>query len=142
MLHHYFEQHGLGETGCILHADNCAGQNKNKSLMSYLAWHCMVGLHSSITFLVGYTRCLVDGYFGRVKQKYKYQTATRCPTLLKLFPHQPREMKLKFLLELMGKPFGIGGNGMLFLQNGSILFQGFEAYTVSGLVHNILVWSL
>ena len=28
MLHHFFSEHGLGETHVHLHADNCVGQNK------------------------------------------------------------------------------------------------------------------
>ena len=71
MLHHYFAKHGLGEKGCILHADNCSGQNKNRSVIGYLAWRCMVGLHEEIqlSFMIaGHTRCLVDGCFGLIKQ--------------------------------------------------------------------------
>ena len=30
MLHHFFDQHSLGETKVELHTDNCRGQNKNK----------------------------------------------------------------------------------------------------------------
>ena len=33
MLHHHFAKHGLGEKGCFLYADNCAGQNKNHSVV-------------------------------------------------------------------------------------------------------------
>ena len=29
LLHDFFRQHGYGEVECVLHADNCAGQNKN-----------------------------------------------------------------------------------------------------------------
>ena len=48
MLHHYFAKHGLGEKSCVLHDDNCAGQNKNSSVIGYLAWKCMTGLHEEI----------------------------------------------------------------------------------------------
>ena len=37
-VHHYFENHGLGETDAHLHADNCSGQNKNNYFIWYLAW--------------------------------------------------------------------------------------------------------
>ena len=36
-VHHYFENHGLGETDVHLHADNCSGQNKNNYFIWYLA---------------------------------------------------------------------------------------------------------
>ena len=74
LLHHFFQVHGHGEKGCQLHADNCAGQNKNKTVMAYLAWRCMVGLHEkiSLSFMIaGHTRCLVDGCFGHLKRKYR-----------------------------------------------------------------------
>ena len=84
MLHHYFAKHGLGEKGCVLHADNCAGQNKNRSVVGYLAWRCMTGLHEEIQLrfmVVGHTRCLVDGCFGLIKQKYR---RSDCDTLVQL----------------------------------------------------------
>eukprot|EP00117_Sycon_ciliatum_P015516 scpid43064/ scgid15324/ len=74
LLHHYFAVHGLGEDQCFLHADNCAGQNKNRTVMAYLAWRCITGLHQriSLSFMItGHTRCLVDGLFGLLKQKYR-----------------------------------------------------------------------
>ena len=33
LLHHFFENHGLGETHVHLHADNCVGQNKNNAVI-------------------------------------------------------------------------------------------------------------
>ena len=72
MLHHYFAKHGLGEKGCVIDTDNCAGQNKNCSVIGYFAWRCMTGLHEEIqlSFMVAcHTRCLVDGCFGLIKQK-------------------------------------------------------------------------
>ena len=43
LLHHFFEHHGHGEVECHLHADNCSGQNKNKTLLAYLAWRVLTG---------------------------------------------------------------------------------------------------
>lgn len=74
LLHHFFEEHGHGEKECHLHADNCAGQNKNKTLLAYLAWRVLTGRHYRITisFMVaGHTRCLVDGCFGLLKRAYR-----------------------------------------------------------------------
>ena len=74
MLHHFFATHGNGEEECYLHADNCGGQNKNKTVMAYLAWRCITGIHRQITLsfmITGNTRCLVDGCFGLIKQKYR-----------------------------------------------------------------------
>ena len=33
LLHHFFGHHGLGEVEVDLHADNCAGQNKNNIVL-------------------------------------------------------------------------------------------------------------
>ena len=74
LLHDYFSRHGHGEVECVLHADNCAGQNKNGTVIAYLAWRVIVGLHSkiSLSFMIaGHTRCLVDGCFGLLKRKYR-----------------------------------------------------------------------
>ena len=74
MHHHFFDTHGNGEEECFLHADNCGGQNKNKTVLAYLAWRCIVGLHQQITYyfmITGHTQCLVDGCFGLIKQKYR-----------------------------------------------------------------------
>ena len=71
MLHHFFATHINGEEECYLHANNCGGQNKNKTMM---AWRCITGIHHQITLsfmITGHTRCLVDGCFGLVKQKYR-----------------------------------------------------------------------
>jgi len=37
LVHNYFTYYGLGETDLIIHADNCAGQNKNNAMIMYLA---------------------------------------------------------------------------------------------------------
>ena len=73
MLHHFFRHHSLGETTAHLHADNCAGQNKNRYMMSYLMWRVLTGLHKEITisFLpVGHTKFAPDWCFGLFKQRF------------------------------------------------------------------------
>ena len=50
LLHHFFEHHALGEVDVGLHADNCAGQNKNnivlqvnlQSLKVVFSYYCFV----------------------------------------------------------------------------------------------------
>ena len=73
-LYHYFSTYSLQERECFIHCDNCAGQNKNKTVVAYFAWRCLTGLHRKITLsftMTGHTRCLVDGLFGIFKQKYQ-----------------------------------------------------------------------
>ena len=45
--HHFFAEHGLREAHVHLHADNCVGQNKNNTMLHYLLWRVMVGLHGA-----------------------------------------------------------------------------------------------
>ena len=74
MLHHFFAVHGLGETTVHLHADNCVGQNKNNTMLQYLLWRVMVGLHHSITLsflVVGHTKFSPDWCFGLLKQRFR-----------------------------------------------------------------------
>ena len=66
-LHDYLKHHSLGEKELHLHADNCAGQNKNNFMVWYLLWRCMVGLNEQIilNFLIaGHTKFSQDGGFG------------------------------------------------------------------------------
>ena len=73
MLHHHLHHHSRAKSIC-LHADNCCGQNKNKSVLAYLAWRVIVGLNNEIelSFMrVGHTRCFVDVGFGLLKHRYR-----------------------------------------------------------------------
>ena len=80
LLHDYFANHRLGEKEYHLHADNGCGQHKNKTVMAYLAWRVIVGLHEKIPLhfmTAGHTQCLIDGCFGLLKRKYRrYDTFT------------------------------------------------------------------
>ena len=74
MVHHYLENYTFGETELVLHADNCAGQNKNSTMMWYLMWRCLTGLNERITlsFLItGHTKFSPDRGFGLIKKKLK-----------------------------------------------------------------------
>lgn len=78
MLHHYLTMHGRQEPQWHFHAENCVGQNKNKSVMAYLMWHTLVGLNDEITISfmrVGHTCCMVDACFGMLK---KLSTFSSC----------------------------------------------------------------
>ena len=79
MLHFHLEQYSVAKTIC-LHADNCCRQNKNKTVIAYLAWLVIVGLNEEIelSFMrVGHTRCFVDGGFGLLKQRYRKRDELR-----------------------------------------------------------------
>jgi len=74
MLHHYFSHHGLGEKTAHLHADNCGGQNKNATMVHYLIWCVMTGLHDQITLsfmILGHTKFSPHWCFGIMKKKYR-----------------------------------------------------------------------
>lgn len=74
LLHHFFENFGLGEQHVELHCDNCSGQNKNKYMLWYLAWRTLQGLHTSVTLNFmppGHTKFAPDWCFGLLKQRFR-----------------------------------------------------------------------
>lgn len=57
----------------VLFADNCAGQNKNNSMIQYLLWRVMTGKNKTISLnfmLTGHTKFSPDRNFGILKSKY------------------------------------------------------------------------
>ena len=75
LLHHFFDQYGLGETTAYLTADNCVAQNKNNAMIQYLMYRVLTGLHDRVelSFLVvGHTKFSPDGYFGLVRKRYRH----------------------------------------------------------------------
>ena len=80
LLHHFFQEHGLGEIFCSPTADNCVGQNKNSTMLHYLLWRVMVGLYRSITLpflIVGHTKFSPEWCFGLLKQRFR-RTVVGC----------------------------------------------------------------
>lgn len=74
-LDFFFNNFGLKEEMCHLHADNCVGQNKNNTMLQYLLWRVMTGRHKKITlsFLVaGHTKFAPDACFGLFKRKFRH----------------------------------------------------------------------
>ena len=73
-VHHYFQNHGLGETQAHLHADNCSGENKNNYFIWYLAWRTILQLHDSINYsflIAGHTKFGPNCCFRIIKRAYK-----------------------------------------------------------------------
>ena len=73
-LHYFFGHLSLGERVVYLHADNCTGQNKNNSMIQYLLWRTLTGLHSEVTIsflVVGHTKFAPDWCFGLFKRLYR-----------------------------------------------------------------------
>eukprot|EP00731_Ephydatia_muelleri_P011102 Em0005g1688a len=64
----------LGEKRVTLQADNCVGsQNKNTTMLWYLAWRVITGQHERIQLnfmLPGHTKFRPDSYFGLFKKHY------------------------------------------------------------------------
>ena len=74
MLDYFFSHYGLGETTVSLHADNCCGQNKNNTMVQYLMWRVLTGLHHSIGLhfmITGHTKFSPDACFGLIKRKFR-----------------------------------------------------------------------
>ncbi len=58
-LDNCFGNNGLGETAAHLHCNNCSGQNKNKTMLWYMLWRCLNGMHVSVELhfmVVGHTK--------------------------------------------------------------------------------------
>lgn len=73
-LDYFFSHHGQGEMEVFPHCDNCTGQNKNNTMIHYLLWRCMTGLHTKVTLsflVVGHTKFAPDWCFGLVKRLYR-----------------------------------------------------------------------
>lgn len=66
------KQKKVSSQSLILHADNCAGQKKNRYVLWYVVWRVITGLNDGINlcFLVwGHTKNVCDGVLEHVKRK-------------------------------------------------------------------------
>lgn len=74
LLHFFLENYGLREKHMHLHADNCAGQNKNSFVMWYLMSRVLTGRHISIKMsflLAGHNTFSCDWCFGLFKRNFR-----------------------------------------------------------------------
>ena len=73
LLDYYFSHHGLGEATASLHADNCCSQNKKNTMVQYLMWRVLTGLHHTIQLhfmIAGHTKFSPDACCGLIKRKF------------------------------------------------------------------------
>ena len=71
LLNFFFGHYGHSETTASLYANNCCGQNKNNTMVQYLMWRVLRGLHQSNTLhfmIAGHTKFFPDACFGIVKK--------------------------------------------------------------------------
>ena len=74
MLDIFFSHHGLVKATASLHADNCSGQNENNTMVQYLMWRVLTGLHQSISLrfmIAGHTKFSPNACFGLIKRKFR-----------------------------------------------------------------------
>ena len=79
MVHHYLKYFTYFEENVCLQADNCIGQNKNNTMVFYLAWRVMVGLNKSceLSFMIpGHTRFSPDRFIKRKYRRTKLSSLT------------------------------------------------------------------
>ncbi|XP_036329826.1 uncharacterized protein LOC118741966 [Rhagoletis pomonella] len=73
ILHYHLQTYYKDIETLVLFCDNCVGQNKNNTVLSYLQWCLARGLNKTILFnflLTGHTKFAPDRYFGIFKSKY------------------------------------------------------------------------
>ena len=76
LVHAFFHLHGLGERRVHFRPTTVWGQNKNTTMMWYLAWRVITGQHDTIQLnfmLPGHTKFRPDSYFGLFKKYYRRQ---------------------------------------------------------------------
>ena len=75
MVGHYLTEHCAGTKNLLLHADNCVGQSKNKTVIAYLLWRTMTGLSDNIELFLCVWAIHVVLWMGTlaflIKQRYR-----------------------------------------------------------------------
>ena len=73
-----------GENFSVFHADNAAGQNKHKTMLHYLPWHCFKWLNTEISlhFMnAGHIKWICDECFWLIRLRYM-RSDSQCLQLL------------------------------------------------------------
>ena len=73
-VHRDMRSHGIYARSLNLHADNCAGQTKNRFILFYLALRVAMGFENVTTLdflMAGHTKKSCDRSFGHIKRKLK-----------------------------------------------------------------------
>eukprot|EP00731_Ephydatia_muelleri_P016122 Em0009g546a len=94
LVHAFFHLHGLGERRVALQADNCVGQNKNTTMMWYLAWRVITGQHDTIQLnfmLPGHTKFRPDSYFGLFKNGLSLTRSLYLYERVREYVHDPQK---------------------------------------------------
>ena len=81
VLHCFLGNHGLGEEDIYLHADDCAGQNKNNLMVQYLMRRIPTGRQSIVQcfFLVlGHTKFVPGWSFRQFQCLFNAQRLLHC----------------------------------------------------------------
>ena len=73
MVHHCLCNFSHAEELC-LHADNCVGQNKNNTMVWYIAWRVIINWSKACKLslmIPGHTRFSPDRFFGLIKRRFR-----------------------------------------------------------------------
>jgi len=73
ILWHFLEHYNT-KRNIRMHADSCAGQNKNQYVFHFLIWCVVIGKLDSVVLsfmLPGHTKAFVDAFFGIIKSYLK-----------------------------------------------------------------------
>ena len=94
MLHYYLMKNIPKDSSIILYSDNCAGQNKNQTVIGYLSYLVKVLKYFKeieLNFMIsGHTKFSPDGHFGRIKSSIK---ETNCFSILDLIGEEGKVKK-------------------------------------------------
>jgi hypothetical protein len=85
MIYHYFTHHIPYGNHLVLYCDNCPGQNKNQTMLAFLAYMVKIKKYFAsveLNFMIsGHTKFTPDGNFGNIK---KFIKSHNCYSVLDL----------------------------------------------------------